>query len=233
MAIFPITQPPLIVPGLEEWLDGNDPAGNGVQPAHLSSIATWVDKSGRFNNATQASGANQFLFNANYSGNKGSLTLNGTSSFMTAPVILTSLHTVFIVHQPSSLPAPDAIIFHNGTTASSGFGYMKRITNRTILFGGANYKVDSAINLNKVLISFVWNGGTSVMWVNGSSTALTNAATAPIMAAGSLTIGADNGGASLFYAGTISEILIYNNPLTTANRQYIERYLSNKWGIAI
>jgi sugar lactone lactonase YvrE len=39
------------IPGLQLWLDANDPNGNGSLPANGSTITTWVDKSGNGYNA--------------------------------------------------------------------------------------------------------------------------------------------------------------------------------------
>ena len=45
---------PLSIAGCQMWLDGADPAGNGVIPANGATVSTWVDKSGNGYNATAA-----------------------------------------------------------------------------------------------------------------------------------------------------------------------------------
>jgi hypothetical protein len=45
---------PTSITGLQLWLDGNDPAGTGTQPANGATVSTWVDKSGNGYNATAA-----------------------------------------------------------------------------------------------------------------------------------------------------------------------------------
>ena len=54
---MPITREPYFSPtsigGCALWLDGADPAGNGVIPANGSTVSTWVDKSGNSKNGSQ------------------------------------------------------------------------------------------------------------------------------------------------------------------------------------
>lgn len=60
------------------WLDGNDPAGTGTKPANSSAVATWKDKSKNALDYTQATGANQPIYNTNYINGLGALTFNGS-----------------------------------------------------------------------------------------------------------------------------------------------------------
>ncbi len=51
-----VSSPPFVDPtsvaGCCLWLDGNDPAGTGIQPINGASISAWVDKSGEANDCT-------------------------------------------------------------------------------------------------------------------------------------------------------------------------------------
>ena len=67
---------PKSIPGASLWLDGADPAGNGVVPANNTTITTWNDKSGQANhvsgtatltnNAMTFNGTTQALSNISY-----------------------------------------------------------------------------------------------------------------------------------------------------------------------
>ena len=51
------------------WLDGNDPAGTGVQPANSSTVTIWVDKSGSGYSTNLGSG----VFYDKYQNGNGSI----------------------------------------------------------------------------------------------------------------------------------------------------------------
>ena len=46
-----------------------------------------------------------------------------------------------------------------------------------------------------------------------------------------LNIGARNNGASLAMDGELHELIIFNEPLSQANREKVEGYLAHKWGL--
>jgi len=65
---------PLTIPGIELWLDGNDPLGTGNPPADQTPIPTWRDKSGKGRNATAPNDVP--IFNTNVWNRNGSILLN-------------------------------------------------------------------------------------------------------------------------------------------------------------
>ena len=75
----------------------------------------------------------------------------------------------------------------------------------------------------------------SIVRVNGASESkintLTNAPSLNISSSYKMTIGAFVNGTSAFLAGDIAEIIILPYAATNAQRQSIERYLANKWGL--
>ena len=78
------------------------------------------------------------------------------------------------------------------------------------------------------IFDYSYSSSTSALYENGSLIGTSNGFTAVTQS--SLNIGRrfDN---TMYLNGTISEVLIYNRVLSTAERQQVEGYLANKWNL--
>jgi hypothetical protein len=77
---------------------------------------------------------------------------------------------------------------------------------------------------SKVLVDVTYTGSTLSPYVNGSNQTTLSATT--VTATGFYV-----GGPSNYFNGSVSELLIYNNTLTTNQRSAVEGYLASKWGV--
>jgi len=89
---------PTSITGCALWLDGADPAGNGVVPS-AGNLSTWTDKSGKSNSPTSSSGTYP-----TYSPTSKCVTWTGGASQLTFPnslhqYVVGTAFTVFFVEQ--------------------------------------------------------------------------------------------------------------------------------------
>ncbi len=257
MSVFPITQIPLIVPGLRFWGDGNDPAGTGIQPADSTAIATFVDKSGNGFNFTQATGANQPLYKINIVGNKGSLLFDGATDYLErayTALLNVANPSVFCIATVSTLDTTfRTIIGSRGVSGSNLFGFsIYRTASNSVtppdndnvwyLQSGSGNTAWNRVNGSVAVINtptlteMVSSSGTATFYVNGASQGTAayfsqsvGGTTSPMR----IGAGQTETSAGLFWQTYIHEILIYDNGVSAANRLLLERYAANKWGLAI
>ncbi len=248
MAVFPITQTPLIVPGLVFWGDGNDPAGTGIQPANSTALSVWFDKSGSANSGAQASGSLQPTFQSNILQGKGAVRFSGTK-YMSNPQngfpFGSTGRTIFIVLNPSTLNSVQYIFSYGdptGTGTLSGWEITNVIVSQRFFFdarnvyaGGTTTTLTTATNyLLESNYTAASNINTVALKVNGVSQSLTSAAGTPNTTnTGNCYIGSYSTAGSSLFTGDVFEILFYNRSLTASETNIIRLYLANKWGIAI
>jgi hypothetical protein len=212
---------PTIVKGLQVWLDGADPSGNGSRPTPGTAITTWADKSGNGYNATHANSPIYTPLGIQFNGSNQYYTTTYPSSRNT--------ETIFVVFR---------------TSATGQFAFVD-----TDSSGGRSFQLCNAIvgpSLAKSAIAWLVYGSTAIstgstyvatcsysssginIFVNGNASG--SSATATTFDAGNTWIGAGFNN-SFFMNGYISEVLIYSNALTTSERQGIETYLTQKWSV--
>jgi len=221
---------PLSLPGVtcQLWLDGADPEGNGAIPTNGITLSRWVDKSGIGNTATA------YTTGATYSTTDKSLLFNGTTDYYatnyTSVPTNESFFAVFSTDGSKNTTWNDII----GTTAFYGRNFNIVFTNGIgwratyDTWGTGNNSFSGTFSINTVTLaegilsngygSATLNGGTFSTPVNQGLSGISNTN----IGAG---IGAD------FFKGKIFEIVIYNSVLGTSQRQAIEGYLAQKWGL--
>ena len=214
---------PRQISGCSLWLDGTDPAGNGVVPS-AGTLATWVDKSGSGNNATQSTGGNQPTYSNN------GLVFSGSQWYQTSITSFPTAESIFIVFRTTTGIAD---IFA-GTTGSSREVLL--YTGNKIFLGSFGTDPSSftpnagIISLNtNILYSTQYTSSAITFNVNGSTT---GSGSPPFTFSGTGTswIGS-SGYAPNNMNGTIYEFIYYNSSLSSTLRQQVESYLAQKWGL--
>ena len=210
---------PQSISGLQLWLDGADPAGNGVAPAVSSVVSVWVDKSGMGNSGT---GVGSPTYSA------GGIVFNGTSQWFTTNYTAYSpIESAFVVITFTSTSTRAAIL---ADTAIPGREWM--ISGGTIWWQAGSSSIvtaDTPVSNVRGLYEQIYSSGTVTLLTNGSQTA-TSAAGYNNSGTSGTNIGAWANGFNLL-SGTISELIVYNTALSTSQRQTIEGYLAWKWNM--
>jgi hypothetical protein len=232
------------LPGLQAWYDATDPFGTGVQPANASVISNWADKSG--NSATMVArgsptftiGSQNSLPGITVSGNSGTTITNYFTAAI-APGTFFAEMDCFVVYKNTSAVTYNTLI--NRTTLNSFYSNPLEMWNTSWSFGSNNsYSTTSSYNL--------YNTNTSLFNVNVSQattatskvTAYTNG-TAITLTGGTPTFTPSDGGTVLTlgsrgnadtgFNGLFYEVMVFNFPLSTDQREYVEGYLAWKWGL--
>ena len=237
---------PRQIAGCSLWLDGMDPAGTGVVPSQGSQIGSWVDKSGNGRTMTvqgtaanitytKVNGINAVWFN-NPSAN------NAYMRNMSFPVIQNG--SVFMVFVPLAYSAVWNFLWSWNPTASNYLvpGIRIQQDNKSLQFyltfyGSGNY--GTANNGTTYLSYFDWTNTTSmpINWsINGTVPPTSSTVGSMINNTGvsEFDLGNDTG-ATMPYGGYanmyLSEMIIYNSVLNSTQRQQVESYLAQKWGL--
>ena len=216
---------------LSIWLDANDAASITIDNYYTAD--EWRDKSGNERHVSNQVGDPQ----------TGLRTINGlnvidfTSSRMATSSIASWLnntsYTIIAVTQ-----------FDNNTQAFMGtegggnnqimhHGYMG--SNWTLSqFGGGNGTswTTSLSSTTPVLSVTTAAHPTFEAWINGTSLGINTASSTQLSATGPFNIGRpESDGGWGYYDGTIAEIIIISDEITSVKRQKIEGYLAHKWGL--
>lgn len=228
---------PTQITGCQLWLDGADPAGTGTAPANGATVSTWVDKSGNGKNAA-ATGSPTYLTG-------GGINFNGSPYFLNQTFSQNlSQRSIFIVMQETVhnnyfgvfpiIPSPSSA---SGGDGGEVTGLSIETTNG-ITFYGANGGYSPFMGNSTLLVKSIYNdnmnGTAGSGFLNGSS-ATTNTASYTAGTCSGYGIGGRwlSGAMNASYRlnGVIFEILYFNLPLGTTDRQKVESYLAQKWGI--
>jgi len=102
------------------------------------------------------------------------------------------------------------------------------ITGVLYMFAGLDIGSSTSPTFNPVLISTLFNGVSSEMWLNGGSILTGNAGAQTLTG---LTIGARYDAGASFFGGNIVAIVGYNPGLSNADRQTVENGLNARYSI--
>lgn len=222
--------------GLQAWYDASDPLGTGDIPDNGSIISNWIDKSGKSRNAMAygspilTTGSQNSLPGISISGNSGMSITDYFQASIPAGTFLAEMD-VFIVYKHTSPVTYNALLTRTNLfeTYDSYFGIYTSPANTE--FTHPNSLYNTATSLLNINVSQDTSATTSVSeYKNGSGGVLTTASWTPFDNSSSLYLGTRSDQITGFN-GIFYEVLIYNTPLTTHERQQVEGYLAWKWGL--
>ena len=240
---------PIDIDGCALWLDAYDATTLTLSG---SNVTQWRDKSG---NAYHAVGYNNTAtYDATGLNSKPALAFSSTKS-MVSPVPAGTFPTAvstFVVYQFSGAASSSAVytIINRTLSQASAFaapfsayqnnGQVARYIGNGTTNGNQRYEFTAGTiytNTTPTLYYFNVASNANTTWnesVNGTTTAYT--LTLGTAAYGDTASNVCIGGrldTAVFMNGFISEVIMYNTTLTTAQRQQVEGYLANKWKITI
>ena len=214
---------PTYMPGVQLWLDGADPLGTGTAPANGTVITTWADKSGNARNATSVGSP---VFNTS----SNAIVLNGsTQGFSLSYPGVHPTETCFAVINMTTPNSYGFFINSSPSYARQFYNYFNTLQLGQTNIGGAGATTTSVLSASSnTVLGYTLNSTNSFFFFNGVSGA-TGSAFSVAPTESTLYIGYS--GSAAYLGGTISEMLIYDQVLTAAQRQVVEGYLAWKWGI--
>ena len=224
------------IPGVQLWLDAADESTLSLSN---STVTQWRDKSGNARHTTTIGGS------PTYNSNSKVINLNGSSTYLVGPYDnTTAFLTMFAVSTVnfSQGGAGSYRLVSVGSTLSNDFNNVGsasilRVASasqlRSLRVGANNLIPVGTITSDvRFLIMAQYNGTTSTNFVNGSNIA--SLASTGNFNISSYSIGRDVGntaGTYTYWPGTVSEVIIFSSVLSTLQRQQVEGYLAQKWGL--
>jgi Glycine rich protein len=219
--VYPSVFSPLQLSNCSLWLDAKDIAGNGTTRTNGATVSTWVDKSGNGKNLTAVN-------TPTYASSNLSVYLDG-SSYLQNTNFNFSNHTLFIVSKQTSGAGP--LYTNTGSTDTTGF---------FPIYGSTYYLVQSDNTWLNTTTPFS-NGTTYIYSIQYDSLSNINVwstgSTSPVITGTAGTIARDSFilGRRIIYPdtmnGNVFEVLQYNRDLGQSERQQVEGYLAEKWGL--
>lgn len=225
-----VTRPflPIDITGCALWLDAADASSLTLSG---SNVTQWNDKSGNGNNATGPTGTiqiNQVLQN-NYT----TVSFAANSGFSYNIVYSSNIRAVF------------GVVVNAGSVTTNGANY-RLIGTSTLYIGLQSGTYAGVFEFNRAGNNLLVTNGLSNFFGSTSIVSTTNStATKGIYINGNAqNIGTDNTGSFSFNTGTaniqianglqpinIAELILIDGSITTSQRQQVEGYLANKWGL--
>jgi len=220
---------PRSIGGCVLWLDAADTSTiTGTSP-----VTAWQDKSGS-NNTMTYTGSPTYRTTSDLK--LGCITFNGTTSFNSG--------TDSMYYSGFSVSQPFTVFVVATKRLSSNINYSFVIepnsgSSSVILYAGlqlaiyagtANQSTSPVLSFvanSKRIYSAVFNGSSSLLAYDGNATSSLNPGTASWPG---VYLGRDWAGT--YDSGDYGEILFYNSALGTSQRQQIESYLIQKWGLS-
>lgn len=203
------------------FLDGQDSANN---PSNGSAVSSWSNRSGSSTSytATQATASAQPTFTTIGDGSKPCVTFDGGDFLDTANNYALSSDLTLITVSKSTNAAKSAVLGWNGAWQNTI--WLKASFNSSDYVTGGS-RGDLTAPENFAFHTVTRASGTAKLYENGG-TALWSGSNTSTMNAGRI------GRNQLdYHSGNISEILVFNSALSTANLNTIRAYVSNKYGI--
>lgn len=212
---------PTDIDGCRLWLDGLDPNGTSTLPSNGAAVTAWIDKSASGNSAISSGTAPTFSTN--------SIAFNGTGFYNTNYSAIFTNQSFFIVVRFTSLSADFNLI--TGTQSNQLIFYVSPSLNRWPYVGSiaawGRFATTPLVTNTRYLTNFTWSSpATIALYINGTAPTLSVAGG---IAAFSGTPTTSQIGPGL--VGNIFEIIGYNVTLTETQRQQVEGYLADKWGL--
>jgi hypothetical protein len=226
---------PVDISGCSLWLDAADSATLTLSG---TNVTVWGDKSGNARNATQTTVSLQPTYNRDRSAIvfPDLKYLDMTDAFNMLSSV-GKFYSVFVVERRASSKNQNFMLGFGGSTFGAGlaFGYNSNTVFRHTYaavadtdYTVAGYQVTDPIRI----WSGGYNGALRDLNLNGLTVTTTNPYTTPMTAWTQPCIGfLPLIGLNQYFVGDIYEIIFYNSYLTTRERQQVETYLANKWGL--
>jgi hypothetical protein len=209
---------PSNIPGLQLWLDASD---NKTIYSGNNSIIQWNDKSGNNNNLSNTTGQSMPILSNN--GKNGLNIINLSSAYLSNPNMIfpNAPYSIFIIASGSN-----GTLLTNLNNSSLKISIGGISGNYTSCIGPIITSNTPATNFSNWALIELTNNGTSsglIPYFNGIPLNPRNGVTQQL---NGIIIGADNS-----WGGYIAEVIVYNSVLNTNQRQIVEGYLTNKWGL--
>jgi hypothetical protein len=229
---------PRTISGLMAWWDAQVSSSYDI----VTGVSEWRDLSGNGNTVSQAITNNQpSLSTIN---GKTAFSFDGTNDDLAAsspmlPVTHTGEFSTFAAYQMPSGGVSDVGYFWSNGISGRGFGLLALSTDVVFRYGVADTSplFSSGTRANDVpqVVGFTHNNRVGRFSLDGVLGSAVTTGSTTLAATSNMLIGnrPGNTGSSAFFPGKLGSILIYSRALSVAERQAVERWLGQRWGITV
>lgn len=212
---------PLQISGCTLWLAADSISGK----SNNDTLGRWRDLSGNTNDAVQTNVLYKPVYHTGILNSKPVVNFTQASTqYMVSTLASTQPYTLFIVCR-SGVGAGNQY-FVDGSVLNAGV-MSGGASNNTFTMYSGNVLSASATPTNFNYVGGIYDGVSSILTINGSTTTGDVGATNTT----GMTIGANGVASGQFLNGDIAEIIVYNTHLSVANRQKVENYLKIKYAL--
>jgi hypothetical protein len=231
---------PTSIAGCQLWMDAADTSSASMTLSG-STVTVWKDKSGNGNTTTARSGTSTLVSSAI----NGLSAISMSGGYFTGPFATpntgTQLHAFAVISidsssgvwpRPLSLGRPGEHDFNDSTTT---FAIIRYSGSQAVAIGRSSQYLNVGFPAysSPFLVQSSHNGATEFMGVNGTlSPSSLNTGQTGNFNITSYGLGVNTNTSDYFvWNGYYAEVLYYNVQLSTENRQKVEGYLAQKWGL--
>lgn len=209
------------------WLDAEDAT---TITLNGSTVSQWSDKSGRGNNATQSTAANQPTYSATGYGGKPSLTFDGINDSLVLPTTgVMGINTAagFYISIAASTSSVAIQFLHSAATTELFEAHLSNQRSIRGIHGGSPYS-DSikATTYERLVSGLLYTGASLTSFLDGLPG---NTVAKGVITTDSVLYIGRRGTNDYLLNGNIAEIIALNAAPSIAERQLLEGYLAWKW----
>ena len=213
------------------WLDAADTTTLQLSG---SSVVQWNDKSGNMRNASGG-------VSPTYSPASNAIVFNGTSSYLTVPAATYApLTAAFCVINYTG--TTEGTVYRRGLTTGNTFEFGLSILNTTqirtsiVLSGTSREFTVGTSTTQQTMFCSTWDSSMYSLLKNGNTLTSgtqsgTESTSSQPIAIGQILNDIGQPLNIAYFTGNIYEIIFFNSVLSTTQRQAIEGYLAQKWGL--
>jgi hypothetical protein len=203
-------------------------------------VATWSDLSGNGNHATQATASKKPTYKTSIVNGRPVVRFDGVDDWLgctLAGVSGNASRTAIVAFRATDAVSGD-LILHVGDAATSGgsFGVSRNTSNKWSVFqwGGASFDLSSAADANSSyhILTVLKNENDLSLFIDGTLTDGPSTKSTATLASSNARLGTLLDSTQPLN-GDIAEIILCSNAVALGYRQMCERYLGQKYGIAI
>jgi hypothetical protein len=215
---------PSSVSGCQLWFDADD-------PSTFTGGATWINRLGNGNNGTVGIAGGSMPTVTKWSNGRTAARFQaGRNSVMRHSTTVSDFCTYFIVvNVQAALGNADSWIVLCPATGLRTTGSAFPITGRYVPTSGTGI-LGSFPQGQGFLFSLSRSSTQSAAYLNGTNIDIRNAVSTS--SSTTLIFGGDGSGSG-YSTVDIGEIIVYSGTLSTTDRQNVERYLIQKWGLVL
>jgi len=249
-----INSPILKIDGLVLWFETTMPQSfDASETYNGSQISTWYDISGYIpNSPNNATAGNSPTYASSAVNNLPALNFNGSNDYLETANLTATDYSIFTILQTGSTGVgnivdnaylnscviwSDVAGNHNDLVQLAiGAGVAKTGVGKEGISGFPTLYGSIAVNTNTPIIiatTRLMSSGLLSLYVNGVADGTNATGNSNVLSANPVMVIGGNILDNKYYTGYISEIIIFNQILSDQERQDVERYLGQKWGITV